>query len=65
MPIVRAIRDKLPVCLLLNQPSSGEVVDSTVYAAWLSGFDLVLTLGQAQAVFERWFEKLRENMGEE
>jgi hypothetical protein len=62
MPIVRAIRARLSMCLLLDQPTSCETADSSVYAAWLAGIDLVLTLGQEPAIFEHWFRKLREGI---
>jgi hypothetical protein len=58
MPIVRAIQPRLPVCILIDEPS----IDSTIYASWLSGFDLCISSDQEAPVFQHWFRKLREDM---
>lgn len=57
LPIARAIDASLPVCLLINLPVSS---DSTIYAAWLSGFDLCLTLDAEPSIYEHWFSRLRQ-----
>ncbi len=62
IPIVRAIHAHLPVCLLLDQREPSNPVDSTIYAAWLTGIDLCISLEQEASEYQYWFTKLRENL---
>ena len=56
--IVRALSRNLPVCILLDSPAA----DSTVYASWLSGFNVSLTLNADVPIYQDCFTRLREDL---